>query len=546
MKRISLSAVAALAICAWAGADEPRVKYVAFGWDTLDMSPSELLAHADSLASTGIDGVVVSLAKDDPNVGKFGFSTFMNDLVWPREALSEDIDACQKLVCHPGLKDSFLMVWLQPVQRLDWRDDAAWGRLAANAGTVAWFAKKSGLKGLFIDNEDYRKQKQFYVQPGDGEYDAAAALVRRRGAEFGRAIFAEYPEITVLAFWLFSQMPQYLVSPDPLTVARVTGDLWPAFLNGIMDVMPQAARFVDGNENAYRYRADRGDFYASAVRQRNGALRCVTPENRAKYRTQFHAGFGIYLDSYCADPKSYWYMEPKHGSRLGHLRENLAQATEAADSYVWLYGEHRTLVRWRNVGAKRFEDKKTWEEELPGLADALRQVREPAGLPKMLQTMQDPIAFVDRHFPKDVKKPNLFEKTQYGVWREKADDSGKIYIDTREGDGDASSIAVESFEKSACIQFVRKVLPGEIYAVSATAKGEKASAAVYWVRNGAIDWNLATYTLRFEDGPADTWRRGRALLCVPDGAEVLQLNLGCPRGKGTLVNYDNVSLYKVN
>ena len=164
----------------------------------------------------------------------------------------------------------------------------------------------------------------------------------------------------------------------------------------------------------------------------------------------------------------------------------------------------------------------------------------------MLQTMQDPIAFVDRHFPKDVKKPNLFEKTQYGVWREKADDSRKIYIDTREGDGDASSIAVESFEKSACIQFVRKVLPGEIYAVSATAKGEKASAAVYWVRNGAIDWNLATYTLRFEDGPADTWRRGRALLCVPDGAEVLQLNLGCPRGKGTLVNYDNVSLYKVN
>ena len=99
---------------------------------------------------------------------------------------------------------------------------------------------------------------------------------------------------------------------------------------------------------------------------------------------------------------------------------------------------------------------------------------------------------------------------------------------------------------SVCAKVLSSTPSSLIYAVSATAKGEKASAAVYWVRNGAIDWNLATYTLRFEDGPADTWRRGRALLCVPDGAEVLQLNLGCPRGKGTLVNYDNVSLYKVN
>ena len=545
VKCIAFAAVVALPVCTRAVADEPRVKYVAFGWDTLDMSPSELLAHADALASTGIDGVVVSLAKDDPKVGKFGFTTFMNDPVWPREAMSEDLAGCRKLVSRPGLKDSFFMIWLQPVKRLDWRDDAAWGRLAANAGTAAWFAKESGLKGLFIDNEDYRKQDQFRVQAVDGEYDVAAGLARRRGAEVGRAIFAEYPDITVLAFWLFSQVPQYLVSPDPLTVARITGDLWPAFLNGLMDVMPPQARFIDGNENAYRFRADRGDFYASAVRQRNGALRCVAPENRAKYRTQFNAGFGIYLDSYCCDPKSYWYMEPKKGSRLEHFRENLSQATEAADSYVWLYGEHRTWVRWKNVRAKRFEDKKTWEEELPGLAEVLRQVREPASLPKVLQTMQDPIAFVDQNFPRNVKKPNLFEKTQYVPWREKADDTGRIYIDTEDGDADKSSIATEAFEKPACLQFVQKVTPGEIYVVSVTAKGEKARAAVRWVRNGAIDWNLASYSLRFEDGPADAWRRGRTLVCVPDGADELKLTLGCLQGKGSRVNYDNVSLYKV-
>ena len=93
--------------------------------------------------------------------------------------------------------------------------------------------------------------------------------------------------------------PNYFTSDTPCADVRAQGDLWPAFINGLMDALPPGARLVDGNEHAYRYEAERGDFFKSATVQRARALSLIAPENRAKY---LEAGkVDIVIASYAVD-----------------------------------------------------------------------------------------------------------------------------------------------------------------------------------------------------------------------------------------------------
>ena len=79
-------------------------------------------------------------------------------------------------------------------------------------------------------------------------------LARERGRQIGRAMFGEFPEMRVLSFWFLSLNKSYANSDDPVAVMRAEGDLWPMFINGLLDVMPPAARLVDGDEHGYWYR----------------------------------------------------------------------------------------------------------------------------------------------------------------------------------------------------------------------------------------------------------------------------------------------------
>ena len=48
---------------------------------------------------------------------------------------------------------------------------------------------------------------------------------------------------------------------------------------------------------------------------------------------------GLYLDMYTTPENAKWYFRPTEGSRLRTFSENLAQAIDVADEYVWVYGE---------------------------------------------------------------------------------------------------------------------------------------------------------------------------------------------------------------
>lgn len=291
----------------------------------------------------------------------------MDDAAWTDTAVAKYVALFREIVKRPALKQSFVNVWLVPTSRYDWCDDAEWRKLAESLAVLARMAKRGGLAGIALDSEDYSRVRQFIRADSDLPYAETAKLARQRGRECFSAIFREFPDITLFGFWFLSGTGAYRDSDDPVYLCERRNDLWPAFVNGMLDVIPQTARFVDGDEVAgYDGEAENGDFWKNAVTIFNRLLPLVEPENRAKYRSQVVTGAGLYLDSYTTKEGGVLYKGPLDGSRLGRFAANYAQAVRATGGFVWLYGERYGYIPWKNAGNRDWRNHKTWDEALSG------------------------------------------------------------------------------------------------------------------------------------------------------------------------------------
>ena len=381
-KMISLAA-AALALSA---ANARETKIIAHGWDCQSANPADVLACADEFDKTALDGISLSVRFTNEEHGVVcSYKTMMTDPAWKWGDVEALAPILRQIVSHRSLRESLLSSFRCPKPRLDWRDDAAWARFANNMGVLARLARKGNVKGIMIDPEDYPRTKQFYLQDGDGVYDETVKLARRRGREVFSAVFREKPDAVVMAFWLLSTDKHVYNSSDPQTAMRETGCLFPAFMDGMLDVLPSTALLVDGNEGTYRAEAEYGDHLADAARQRRNVLDLVSPENRGKYRAQHRVGAGFFLDGYWYPPENKWYMPPFDGTRQDRLALNLAAAAEAAD-YVWLDGEWRTYVHWKKADGpgihigEHFLTRPTWDEIMPGFWRAVKSAVDPLGV----------------------------------------------------------------------------------------------------------------------------------------------------------------------
>lgn len=500
-------------------------KYIGHGWDLLGMTPREVLAHADAFDKTGLDGVTLVINATLADGRAISHTRIMNDPPWPRDRLKDQIAVFKDIVKHPSLRESFITSFWAPVKRLAWTDDAAWANFAANMATVAWLAKEGGLRGILVDAEDYPRSRQYNVMPGDPAYDETAALARRRGAEVFRAIFAEYPDVTFLSFWLLSQNTSYFAVPEPIAAAKAKGDLWPWFVNGMLDVIPPTARFVDGNEHAYRYEAEKGAFYRSACEQRTGALGLVAPENRPKYLAQLRAGFGLYLDAYINPANSPWYFGPVDGSRLNHYHRNLEQATAAADEYVWVYGEQKAWVKWAGTKSD-FNGRETWDEALPGLDDMMLGVRDPV---RLLRQRTAALRAAG-------KLVNL-AKVSDVPWRDDKQAQGEY---GREG----GAVFLKGVG-NGCYVVEVEGRPGDLFGIRFKYKGAGGSSTVYWQKDRKWQWHLPGVPVPIEGGAANEWHEGGAAIRIPEGANRLGLQLSANQRPGEICWFDAVEIYKL-
>ncbi|MBN1441326.1 MAG: hypothetical protein JXA90_01395, partial [Planctomycetes bacterium] len=235
------------------------------------------------------------------------------------------------------------------------------------------------------------------------------------------------------------------------------------------------------------YYMDSAEEYLRAAHEmrswRGGAIRLVSPENRPRYRRQVQAGFGFYLDMFLNEPTSRYYRGPIDGSRLARLERNLAFARDAADEYVWVYGEQ---CRWwgpplsvpKSVGKGRL-----WEEAMPGITRAIAYVRDPVSAARgdiarlrAAGSLVNLARNADFAHPASEKEDAL--PAEFGAWQDEKTSSGELRWDAAMGGGAARAAGV----LWGCFIQPHEVAPGEMYAACASCLSRCASHPTLVVR----------------------------------------------------------------
>ena len=485
-------------------------KYIFSSWELGDLTPEEILAHADAFDRTGCDGLSFGMLRTLlPGADGRNHRHVIEEPRWTDEELNRFAPVFSELAKHPSMKNSFFLVNAAPrKERLGWTDDVAWSRFTDSISAVARLAKKVGFAGVLTDFEDYWKKRQYKWREGDPDWEAAKTIARKRGAQVFGGVFRAYPEATIFSFQLLTTDTQYANSDDPVALMEEKRDLWPSFVNGIYDVIPPSAKVVDGNESfGYLARASRNDFYRSVRDQVSGVLPLVAEENRVKYRSQTSVSFGLYVDSYALPTNSPYYFGPVRGRRITHFEENLRQATKCADEYVWFWGEKGFWIdwpetvkehnpSWRDIAGRTWREKyvngawgkiKTWNDTLDGNFDLLlRGVKDPAGCVREEYAKQN--------------ANGTFKDVFAGR---------KLNVETN---GNAS------------VRFKKLAVDGW-YGLRIKGRGEVVRGNVYFQYNGAWRWKLGGIRFRFEAPDVEGWRDGVALVRIPDGANGIYVAL---------------------
>lgn len=547
---VSATAFAVLAADCGAAQDTlPTKKAIGCGWGFSTATVDDFLANVDLFDKTGLDGVLVWMRGHNAEGRPVGMrNIYYED--WTSEMFAPMVPKLRKLSEHKAFRHNFLSTFRSPRNRFEWTDGKVWARLGANMRVAACVARDGGCKGLQMDCEDYSSVRQFMWQPGDPPYDEACRLARLRGAEVFRGVFEEYPEAVVLSFWFLSLGNDRCPVRSVASSVRGRGSLWPAFVNGILDVMPPKARLVDGNENAYRFDADANDFYRSAHHMRKSLLQLVAPENREKYARQMLVGFGLYLDMYVNTPESKWYFPPKEGSRLETFRRNLAQALDAADEYIWIYGEKYQFIKWPDgFKRNRATHPERWEDMLPGFAETILSVKDPEEFAaRRRRELEAAGAWTnlvqngDCRICKDGAVPKPFGSWQPG---KKEDHRGKFGCDTSFGEGDSTSLCAEGVPSGCFALTLKNIRPGMHFFVKCSASGGATSAAVSWKNAEGKYLNIGSQHLLF-GAEKGRWRHGEAVVCAPVGAAAIQLALGVSLAPGEKAWFDSVGIFPLN
>ena len=379
-KALLFSATLSVALVSFA----QRPKFVAFAWEFSGVSPQRLLKLADRFDETPLDGIGVWLQAETVVDGvktNLSYRRFMHDPAWTREAFAGQIPYYRELTKHKSMRHSFVSSLSAPRLRIPWTDDAQWSRIAKSMRTVAWIAKEGGFKGLAIDPEDYHRISQFTRHPGDPEYGELCKIVRARARQLFAPVFEEYPDATLHFFWFLSFVQYYsrYDRADVVRNSRADEELWPSFVNGILDVLPAGASINDGDEEGYRHSAADNGYRNGSYMFHNVYSKLVAPENMGKYRRQVRYVPAVYMDMYTNNEGSSWYKGPTGNSRTETFRRDLIQASDVCGGYVWFWGEKRLWVPRENTwkAPNKIMKNETWNESLPGLFPAMEWVKDP-------------------------------------------------------------------------------------------------------------------------------------------------------------------------
>ena len=310
----------------------PQKKLLEYGWDV--PYPDAVRDGIKQMEEMPFDGLVFRIRE---------YNHLFDTRPWKQADLQPQIDILQAIDWHK-FTDNFLIVYAANQQGMSWFDDAQWNTIVANTALTMQTVTAARCVGVCFDAEPYGANPWAWTgEDQEHTFAQAQAAARKRGAQVMAAMQAAKPDIKILTFFAFVYQASLGRIPDEAERnARLAAHhyaLYPAFLNGMLDVMGPEARLIDGNESSYYY-TDANGYYRGYHAMKEEARAIVEPANRQKFTAQVEAGMALYVDQVMALRKvpviANW-LTPEE--RLKFWEHNAYWSLFTTDEYVWLYSE---------------------------------------------------------------------------------------------------------------------------------------------------------------------------------------------------------------
>ena len=449
-------------------------------------------------------------------------------------------------------------------------DDSYWETVCGNYAIVAWLAKRGGCKGFVLDIEDYGSQQLWRYRPSCGHtYKEAWNKARERGRQWMNAVAAEYPDVTIFAFfWL--DMALGAADGLPLLFERLESDvngLLIAFINGIYDVLPPKAKIVDGMEN-HGYGARNVDSYYRLRALREVRFpRMLTAENRKKFFEQNSLAVSTFIDCYVNTTPPYSFrkvMQAENMNPVEFFRRNFTTAVNFSDEYVWTWRENR---KWYPAHFPYvWQEKRTLQSPsvpgpyvgmaIPGIEEVICYARDPWGYSlSKLKDGRSKNLLKNPDFDDLSGKavvclaPDSVVQKDMPCWETWKHKRSKATITLASGQGITGN-AVEIKNGSGAIHQAVKINPNGAYIVRASAKFSGNSGAVLEVRwrgeKGSWNNQIMRVSAPFSEDIGNGWRRALIIINeVPKNAVFLCPLLNSTSEESGSILFDNVEVYSI-
>ena len=364
----TVSAVAEDADVARYGFPRPRRKVIVYGWELNFRETTDLRRMAAVMQRQPFDGIIFSLFHEGKGRDEaFIHSARLTDA--EMAPVSKELSA----IHWTTFTDNFLMVkagerFLDRGEpgRMDWFDDSHWDAICHNVGVLTRVAVAARCVGLAFDPEPYHSAVWNYDKAGSRKpqlhrdtksFAEYAAVVRRRGAQYMTAIQTEMPRVRMFNLYQAVRIP-------PSELAETIYSLYPAFINGMLDVAGPEVTLIDGNEYGFSL-LTRGDYTNAYVNVKERKLALIDPKNHDTYRRQVQVSVPIFLDDiFGSHANGRWvgtWLTPDEKQQL--FEHKLFHALDSVDEYVWVYGERPSwfgtprVPRWAATSVKTIKNR---------------------------------------------------------------------------------------------------------------------------------------------------------------------------------------------
>lgn len=322
-------------------------KLIEYGWDM--PGPLFLRDHLADMQDKPFDGVVFNLhenrrlsdGRDDPANGPL--TTITNPFsLTPLTAADLQLDVLRSLQWG-RFSDNFLSVWTGwPKSEMNWFDDNHWRIIRRNAASIATAVKAARATGIFFDEENYgHNQWAYTAQPGKTRQQVMDQ-VRKRGAEFVRALQGVKPDIKIYCLngaYMWRYHREYfdsINSPDVSPSATYV-----AFMDGMLDALGTRATIIDGGEAQFYF--DETTKWRIDGQFRESADYLLSAKNADKY-ARTSQGSVVYSDLVSGNKAGFaftpsYYPQMTAADFEAWTEHNVYQSLLDSEEYVWIYNE---------------------------------------------------------------------------------------------------------------------------------------------------------------------------------------------------------------